>query len=84
LERARSAGHRINAEGASMLMENVCRMKGTAGCTQPLDVSSISLNISGVPELLVVPFGDEPADAAATWMVQVQINTTKRNEVSVC
>lgn len=71
MDRARSSGHRINADGASLLMENVCKLKGTRGCTTPLDVSSVSLNISGVPDLLVVPFGDEPADAAASWMVQV-------------
>jgi len=72
LERARGAGHHINAQGATVLMDSVCKLKGTVGCTVPLDVSSIELNISGVPEVLVVPFGDEPADAAAAWMLQAR------------
>jgi hypothetical protein len=86
LEKARTAGHYINAEGAAKLMDNVCNMKGTATCTQPLDVTSIELNISGVPDLLVVPFGEEPADSAAAWMLQARsygVTVTEPNALAI-
>jgi hypothetical protein len=64
---ARAKGHRILADGAELIMRAVCQQ---TRCEVPLDVSPTSLNISGVGRI-VVPFGEEPAQAVHRFTDQV-------------